>query len=332
MEYLYFTLKTVAPVFMMVFLGYILKRKGVILPGFVKSASQIAFYSGLPALIFLNIASANLKALFQLWDIVFVYGAIVLMTVVMIYLSKYFKWKPQVRAAFVQGTIRANYAYIGLAVLENIYGAQGLSRGVLLLSLCVPVFNVSSILVIGVCVGSTSPGGKKISFGGLFFNVIKNPLILAVFAALPFSLFNISVPVVPSRFLTYLGRAALPLALLAVGAQINIYDLKKKLKPVVWASLIKVVLIPVVSFLVMLCFHNLINDFPFRGSLRVEKIDFFAKYLLFASPTAVSSFVMAEVLGADRDTASGIVVFTTLFSFFTIGLAVYFFKVTGFIM
>ena len=50
---------------------------------------------------------------------------------------------------------------------------------------------------------------------------------------------------------------------------------------------------------------------------------------VFASPTAVSSYPMAQQMGGDSDLAAGQVVFTTAFSIITVFLIIFAFKELG---
>ena len=82
------------------------------------------------------------------------------------------------------------------------------------------------------------------------------------------------------------------------------------------ATLIKLILIPGVFTYIAICLG-------FRG------VDLAVMFLLFASPAAVSSFVMAKAMSANSKLAGNIVLMTTLGASVTITLGVYILKSLG---
>jgi predicted permease len=82
----------------------------------------------------------------------------------------------------------------------------------------------------------------------------------------------------------------------------------KTVSGLAWVSAgMKIVLVP----LLFTCGAYL---FGFRGG------DFIIMFILFASPTAILSFIMADTMGANAKLAGTIILISTVFSVFTISL------------
>ncbi len=142
-----------------------------------------------------------------------------------------------------------------------------------------------------------------------FIDILLNPLILAVFFALPFSYLKLKLP---EMFVTtggFLADLALPLALIGIGGSMNLENLKRASQLAFSASLIKIVAIPIVLTL---------------GAyiLGYKGADLGIMFILFACPTAIASFVMADVMGANSKLAGNIIMITTLGSVFTISIGI----------
>ena len=145
-----------------------------------------------------------------------------------------------------------------------------------------------------------------------------NPLILAVIVALPFSYFKIQLPEMVLSTGTFLSDLALPLALIGIGGSLNLENIKKASGLAFTASLIKIILIPVV-----LTYGAYL--FGFRGD------DLGIMFVMFACPTAIVSFIMAEAMGANSKLAGNIVLISTIGSVITFAIGIIFLKSLGLI-
>ncbi|HVO72610.1 MAG TPA: AEC family transporter [Ignavibacteriaceae bacterium] len=314
MENLIFIINLVAPVFIIVALGFILKTIGLINENFVNLSSKIVFTVSLPALIFVEIYSIDLKKIFDLELIVFVYAGTLL--------SFFLSWAAALpfippgkdRGVFIQGSFRGNFAIVGLALIANVLGAAHLGKASLLVAAVIPLYNVLSVIVLTTSLRSE----KHVNFRSTFFEILKNPLILAVVAAVVFSVFKIPVPHPALKTIEYLSALSLPLALIGIGGFMSFSGLKKDSAIVVYSTFIKLVLIPLLAVYIA-------YFYGFRG----ENLGII--FILFACPTAVASFIMAEAMGLNGKLAGNILLLTTFGSVLTITLGLFILKEFGLI-
>ena len=75
MQNIIFTANNVAPVFLIVALGVLLKQIKLINDNFISLASKIVFIVSLPALIFSELSKFDLSQGFKIDEIIFVYAA-----------------------------------------------------------------------------------------------------------------------------------------------------------------------------------------------------------------------------------------------------------------
>lgn len=313
MQNLIFSLTLVAPVFLIVALGYFLKRIGVINENFVSVSSKIVFTISLPALIFIEVSSIHLEEILNVNLILFVYaGTLVTFAAVWI-TAGFFTRAGKDKASFIQGSFRGNFAIVGLAIIVNYYGIDNLGKASLVLAFTIPLYNILSVIALTVPLKE-----KEHKYSNTFFEILKNPLIIAVFATIPFSYFGIIIPGFLKTSIGYLSALALPLALVGIGGFLSFSDITKESSLTVISTILKLLVFPAI-----MTFAAYLLDF--RG------IDLGIIFILFACPTAIASFIMAEAMGANSRLAGNILLLTTLVSVITITLGLFILKENGLI-
>jgi len=313
LQNLIFSLTLVAPVFLIVALGYFLKRIGVINENFVSVSSKIVFTISLPALIFIEVSSIHLEEILNVNLILFVYaGTLVTFAAVWI-TAGFFTRAGKDKASFIQGSFRGNFAIVGLAIIVNYYGIQNLGKASLVLAFTIPLYNVLSVIALTVPLKE-----KGQHYSKTLLEILKNPLIIAVFAAIPFSYFGITIPGFLKTSIGYLSALALPLALVGIGGFLSFSDITKESSLTVISTILKLLVFPAI-----MTFAAYLLDF--RG------IDLGIIFILFACPTAIASFIMAEAMGANSRLAGNILLLTTLVSVITITLGLFILKENGLI-
>jgi predicted permease len=183
---------------------------------------------------------------------------------------------------------------------------HALSKAAILIAFVMPLYNTLAVIALTVPVNDK----KQVNYIKTIIEILSNPLILAIFAALPVSLLKIPIP----RFLTttieYLAALTLPLALIGIGASLNFESVRKDLKLTSVASVIKLIILPAI-----LTYAAIISGFTGQNLAIM--------FILFATPTAIATFIMTEAMGSNSELAGNIIVTTTLGSIFTISLGIY---------
>lgn len=295
---------TLAPVFFMITLGAVLRISGLMPVRMTEFTSALTYWVALPALLFIETMDVE----FGFWpyaDVFLVLLGGTAASIMAAYLaSRVLALAPGKTAALVQAAFRGNLAFIGIPVVVYGLGQSSIVKlAVLVVAALLPINNALAILVL-------IDGGSRFSLRSVRMVIVRiaaNPLILACLAGLVMAGMGWRLPLAASRTLEPLGSMALPLALINIGSTLNPRLVTGSLTPIITASLIKVVLGPLVG-----CFLAYLTGL--RGDeLRVALI-------MLACPTASSSFVMAAHMGRDALLTAGAVVISTLFSFLSLFL------------
>uniref|UniRef100_A0A7V2ZM04 AEC family transporter n=1 Tax=Ignavibacterium album TaxID=591197 RepID=A0A7V2ZM04_9BACT len=307
-----FTANIVAPVFLIIALGYISKKMKIINENFVDVTSKFVFSVSLPTLVFMQISEMDLSKTINFPQIIFIYTGTIVTFILIWLISIPFIKDGKDRSVFIQGAFRSNFAIVGFAIISNLFGQSALGKAAIILAFILPLYNILAVIVLTVPLRHTN----QLSFYPIIKEILLNPLIVAVIIGIPFSYFTIELPDIVLTTGSYLSDLALPLALIGIGGSLNIEQIRKASTLAFTSSIIKLVVIP----LIMTIIAYLTG---YRGT------DLGIMFILFACPTAIVSFIMAEAMGANSKLAGNIILISTLGSVFTIALGILILKTTG---
>ncbi|ARA82813.1 malate transporter [Pseudomonas amygdali pv. tabaci str. ATCC 11528] len=306
------TLNITAPVFAMLFLGVLLKRIGAINDGFIVAASGLVFNVTMPALLFLGIIHADLRAALQPRLLIF-FSVATLLSFAFAWGWAIWRCPQEERGVYVQGAFRGNNGVIGLALAASMYGPYGISLGAILAALVIVFYNTLSTIVLAVY----SPVIKSDPWS-VFKSVLANPLIISVIIASPFAYFSIGLPRWLETSGSYLAQMTLPLALICIGGTLSLASLRKSGSLAISASVMKMITLPLLCTLAAWLVG-------FRGA------ELGILFLYFASPTAAASYIMARTANGNYELAAAIIVITTLAAAVTTNVGIFILQWGGWI-
>ncbi len=298
----------VLPVFLLILLGYVIRRRGWLPAGFWEPAERLTYLFLLPALLVTTLARADFSALPAVAMAGAVLLAIAAMTALLVAFQLVTRKNGPAVTAVLQTSIRPN-SYIGLSIPFALYGETGLAIAALAVAVVVPAVNVVSIAAL-LRFGARAPGTAG-SGPGLARSMLKNPLILACLLGLALNLSGLGLPPVAGETLTILARAALPLALLAVGAGLDLSAARTSGGWVVSAVALKLAGLPLLTagFCLLLGVHGL----PLTVAV-----------IFNALPAATSSYILARQMGGAPGLVANILTVQTLVAAVTLPLLVLF--------
>ena len=121
MENFIYSINVTMPIFLVMVLGYFLKQIGMLDDNFVTVANRFNFKVTLPFMLFRDISTVDIKAVFDLKYVLFcaIVSTICFWTVWAG--AKLFLKDKSMRGAFVQASFRGSAAVMGMAFIENIY-------------------------------------------------------------------------------------------------------------------------------------------------------------------------------------------------------------------
>ncbi|SMB85793.1 hypothetical protein SAMN05660772_02537 [Pasteurella testudinis DSM 23072] len=302
-----FSISVTLPNILMLLLGIYLKKTGMINDHFSNQGSKLVFNITLPALLFLSIIKNPADYGSQLTVVsIGILGSLVLFLLAELFAVRYVKDKKE-RGTFVQGVFRANTGIIGLSLCANAYGSAGLAIASVYTAIITLLFNVLAVITLS---RSLAEGGKT-NFFYMFKQIVKNPLILSIIAALLFSRLGFNLPDTLLSTADYLADMTLPLALLCAGASLNLRNMDSSSKVAIWSSVGRVLIAPTVMVLIARAFG-------------LQGIDLGVIFLMSATPAAAASYAMVRSMGGYAKTAANIIGLTTFAAMFgsSIGIVI----------
>jgi len=295
----------VLPVFSVIFLGWLLRRWGLIDATFLRQTNRLVFYVCLPLLLFYKIGTADFFSNFN-GQLIFGSVAAITITFVISYCYAVIRNYPNnVRGVFSQGSFRGNIAYIGLAITLNAYGEPGLTKAGILMGFLVPFLNLYAILAL---LWPHRGDGEQQGSSFWLRQIALNPLIIASFLGILWSFLALPIPLVVERSLKIATGMTLPLALLAIGGGFSVERLRGDLLRAFLASGAKTVWLPILAALLLI-------------GLGVRGIDLGIGVLIAGTPAATANYIMADQLKGDAEFAGTIVMLSTLLSAVTYTVA-----------
>ena len=272
--------------------------------GFVKPANRLVYYVAIPAMIFREIAEAELLQHFSLVLVAMTLLPLILVALTGLILVRGIRLQRYRVGSFLQCSFHGNLGYIGLAVAFYFLGDQGFTRASILAGFVMLLQNFLAVVALS---RFNKEPDQKISTLSLVRRVLLNPVIISAMAGMSYSLTGLELPVILNRSLKILSGMALPLALLLIGTSISFAQMRQQLRLTALIGVLKLLLLPATG---LILFHF----------LDLQRIEYLPALILLASPTATVSYVMASEMAGDADMATAAISVTTLVSAVTFTL------------
>lgn len=305
MENLIFSINATAPVFLLMVLGYVLKKAGWINDAFASEMNKFVFRLPLPIMVFRQLGMTDIAAAWDGKFVLFCFAATLLSIGLVTLISRLAVSEPAKRGEFIQASYRSSAALLGIAYITNIYGDAGMTP--LMILGAVPLYNMMAVVVLTVS-SPENKGGSGLDAALIrktLIGIVKNPIIIGIVAGFAWSLLRIPMPQILDKVTGNISNLASPLGLIAMGASVDLRKAGGELGSAALATFIK---------LILLCAVFL----PVAASLGFRREKLVAIMIMLGSATTVSSFVMAKNMGHEGTLTSTTVVLTTVLASFTL--------------
>ena len=306
-------LLAIAPVFFLILFGYGLRR--IDFPGadFWTRSNKLVYWVLFPALLFSSTSTISFSGKAVLSYAVVVYAGFGSALIFALLTARLSGLDGPLSTSVLQGSVRHN-TFIALAVAERLLGGEGLSAAVLTSALLIPVTNIVVVTLMVVLLRDDSHPDEKCQrdspYGvvrAVLRDLVRNPLLVAVVIGIFANLLGITPLPVINDFAAILGRAALPLMLIGIGAGIRVRRMHAAVKPVVFSVTGKMVVFPLAILLMALQFG-------------LPQMALIVAVIFGAAPTAGSAYALAQQMGGDAEAMSSIVTIQMAISFFSLPL------------
>ncbi|MGB9089177.1 MAG: AEC family transporter [Pseudomonas farsensis] len=293
-------LTTLVPIILLIALGTWLRLRGFLAETFWPGAERLSYYVLLPSLFVHGMATANLEGV----PIFGMVGVLMLSTLLgAVLLVLYQSVANHDGADFTsvfQGGIRFNN-YIGATLAFGLYGSAGIALAAVANAAIVPLVNLLCVLVFARF------SARHSSPGTIVWAIFANPLIIGCGLGMLLRVTGVGLPAGLEPTVGALGKAALPMGLLCVGAALGGARLGQQVKPMLAASLFKFLVMPLATW-------GLCRMLGLSGQAAVVAV------LYQALPTASSAYVMARQMGGNAPLMATIIAMQTVLAAATLPL------------
>jgi predicted permease len=294
------------PVFLLIVLGFILKRSLMPLETQWHGLERLTYYVLFPMLLIETLVKADLSNV----PVAGVGGALLLSALVMSLLCLalrplFSRWNidgPAFTSIF-QGASRWQ-TFVALGVSGNLFGHTGLALASVAMVAIIPLVNVFSVSVLA---RYASP--EKQSVRAIIMTVVKNPLIWACAIGLAVNVTHLPLPRIWHDVAEALSRSSLGIGLLVTGAGLHLEGMFRPSLAASVAVFLKLVLMPVLGIALALWFG-------ISGSSLVIVA------ACSAVPASSSAYVLARQMGGDAPLLAQIITLQTILAAVTMPIAI----------
>jgi predicted permease len=289
------------PTFLWVMLGATLYRAGWIPDWLVRSSSAFVFRVGLPIILFSGSARIDYREIGAAHYLLAAALATVIIVAAALVYARLRGFRGEAAAIFVQGAYRANLGVVGIALCAAAYGDEGLALAALPVAIITVLFNLIAVILLSRAYSlARSPLRWLVE-------ILQNPMVVGIILGAAYSVAGFPLNIKVERGIAMFAAVLLPLALLGIGASLNLRVLRESGWLTLEATAWKLLVTPAVAVAVAI-------------AMGVHSAELGVLFLLLASPVSAASYIMVAAAGGQAGVAANIVVLSTLLSIFTLTL------------
>ncbi|WP_422028305.1 AEC family transporter [Pyruvatibacter mobilis] len=285
------------PVFLVIALGACARRIGFPGEEFWPPLDRVTYFILFPALLVHSLVAADFENLPVPNMATALFAGLITMSLVMMALRPLIAGPmgqsgPAFTSMF-QGATRWN-SFVALAASFALFGNEGLALAAVGIGVLVPTVNVLCVFILMRYAGDEP--ARLMALGKL---LIRNPMVIACAVGIFLNASGIGLwePVLAA--VDILGRAALALGLLAVGAGLDLSQFTAQRGPIILTTALRLLAMPL--FMAGWCWV-----FDVEGIARMVAI------ICGAVPGATASYVLARQLGGDAPLMASLITASTV--------------------
>ncbi|PHR27444.1 MAG: transporter [Desulfotalea sp.] len=297
-------LNSLFPIFVLLLFGRFLKSRGLTNSEFLKTSDRLIYYVFFPVMLFWKIGGSSFAGgidwLFVMAGIA-PFFAMFLFSAFTMYLCKVSSYQA---GSFSQSCYRFN-TYIGVAVVLNSMGNEGVRYLGLLIGFVIPLVNLFAVFTL------IWFSGEKLKIEQRFVitlrTVVSNPMIIGCVAGVVYSQTFGYFPTFIDNSLALISMVALPLALVSVGGGLTFSGLRGHFKLSLVGAILKLFVLPVFGYGFFCLFG--VTGVPLKVGL-----------IFLALPASTAIYVLSSQLHSDTELASASIFLSTILSFISLSV------------
>jgi len=306
-------INVVIPVFGLILTGYLAGRFEVLGPESAAALTRFVYYFAFPAALFAFSARAPIDKMFN-WPFIWAYVCGSLSTLLVALIIGRFWFRHDMATLSVVGftAVFGNVIGMGLPLLLTAYGPDG-ALPAIVVALVFTLF-ISSVIAVLEATQASGPSALHVS-AQLTGTLLRNPLVISPVLGIVYSMTGLPLPKALGNYLDLMASAAGSAALFAVGLSLVGRKLVGNIGEVIWLSVIKAVINPILTFLLV--------TYVFV----MEPLWSQAAVILSAMPVGTNPYVIAQQYNVHVKTVSPTIVISTAMSVITVLFVLLYYRV-----
>jgi predicted permease len=286
--------------FLIMFVGFIAKKTGIINDAVSKKLSELLLKITNPLLVLSAFQMDFSPDIMNNVLLVFIFAVVANLVSILLGQVLFVRQKNEIKKIMKFTAVYSNCGFMGFPVLESLFGRTGILYG----SIYVAVFNIF-LWTNGMAIFSSSEKLNRDSIK----KIVLNPGIITVLIGIVLFMLSIRLPGPVAEAVDLVGSMTIPLSMLIVGATVAGSRFKELFRgwDIYYITAVRLVLMPLIAFAAL-------KILGFPEMLMAICV------LLIAMPAAATTTIFAELYDSDSVFASRVVVFTTLASIVTLPL------------
>jgi malonate transporter len=299
-------LNSVVPLFAVIFLGYFAGRAGIFGEAGIRGLGAFVFNFAIPPYVFRLMAGTDLEAIGEWRFLGGYFAAQVLIFAAAAGLGR-LVFGMRLPAMTIQGfgSVFSNGVMLGLPLLVWVYGERGGVPALLIITLDVLVFSAVTVLL-ELGRRTVAGAGAARLVAQAVRSILVNPILMGTILGILFGLSGLALPELVDRTVAFIGQAAAPSALFALGATLSLRRLGGHVAPAGFMIAAKLLVHPLLAWVVF----SQVLDLP---PLWVN-----AGVLFAACPVGLNVFIFAQHYETAVETASSAILISTGLAMLTI--------------
>ncbi|MGF7160953.1 hypothetical protein FHS85_002584 [Rhodoligotrophos appendicifer] len=306
---MYQAFDTVAPVFGLILIGYVLSFAGVLGKTVGEGLSTFVFVLGIPVLLFTTLTRMSPPGQWP-WDLWATYFGAVAVAWITGWAIAIFIFGEDQRTAAVAGvgSAYANTMLMGLPLIFAVLGNAGALPLFLILAVHLPIMTLAATIQIE---WASHKGASSKLLLDICKGFARNPIMLGLSGGLIWNAIGLSIPSAPAKMLEMIAQASVPCALIAMGTALRHYGLRGAGGLAVSITFVKLVVHPVAVWLLATQVFHLP---PAWTTVAV---------MFAAAPAGINTFILATRYNIAVGMLSSAIALGTLLSVFSFAAAVW---------
>jgi predicted permease len=291
------------PVFILIALGYLVRVTRVLTAEAFGQVNRFGYFILYPAFLFMLSSQADLSGSDTASFLLGILAGVLSMVAISLAIRPFFGAEGPAYTSVFQGAVRWN-GFVLLASASALYGPQGLHYVGVAFGPLVLIVNLICVIVL-----ARWGEGRGAGWRAIVDQIIANPLILGCAAGLSMQAIGVREFGAAGDVLDLLAQAAMPVALMCVGAGLDFKAVRAARLKVGVATAMRLLLAPIV----MWSAATAVGAGPLGAAIAAG---------IGSTPTAAAGYTLAREMGGDAQLMAAIITMTTIVSFITMPIAI----------